>query len=407
MNVSPASQSPGLRGQDWKTPAIFLMAMTAANHISFAGWQALINNFAIGRAGFSGADIGLLQSIREIPGFLAFTAIFVIIFVREQRLALISLFLMGLGVAITGMFPTLTGLLITTFVMSVGFHYFETMQQSLALQWLPKKDAPAIMGKILSVTAVSQLLSYGGVLVASKFLGFEFTALFAICGGVTLALVFFLAVGFPAFPQEYVQHKKIVLRKRYWLYYALTFMAGARRQIFIVFAAFMMVEKFHYSVAGVSALFLINCTINMFLAPAIGRLIGRLGERRALTFEYTGLVIVFVSYALVQNPWIAAGLYVVDHIFFSMALALKTYFQKIGDPQDMAPTAAVAFTISHIVAVFIPVLFGLMWLVNPALVFYAGAAMAGVSLCLALLIPRHPAPGHETVMAPALAAPAE
>jgi hypothetical protein len=99
---------------------------------------------------------------------------------------------------------------------------------------------------------------------------------------------------------------------------------------------------------------------------------------------------------------VAATLYVLDHLFFAMALALKTYFQKIADPADIAPTAAVAFTINHIAAVFLPAGLGYLWLLSPAAVFVAAAGMAGGSFALALLIPRHPAPGHETIFAPRL-----
>ena len=144
--------------------------------------------------------------------------------------------------------------------------------------------------------------------------------------------------------------------------------------------------------------------------PKIGNLIIKLGERRILVLEYIGLIGVFLAYAFVENPWIAAGLYLVDHAFFAMAIAQKTYFQKIADPADMAPTAGVAFTINHIAAVVIPVLFGLIWLTHPSWVFIIGAGMAGVSLVLSLLIPRDPREGNETLLsspATAATAPAE
>jgi MFS family permease len=142
-------------------------------------------------------------------------------------------------------------------------------------------------------------------------------------------------------------------------------------------------------------LFLINYLFNFLFAKKIGRFIGKVGERKALMFEYTGLICVFVGYALVQSAEWAAALYVVDHLFFALALAIKTYFQKIADPADMASTAGVAFTINHIAAVFIPVTFGLIWLVSPAAVFYIGAAMAGVSFALSMNIPAQPDEGNE------------
>jgi predicted MFS family arabinose efflux permease len=175
-------------------------------------------------------------------------------------------------------------------------------------------------------------------------------------------------------------------------------MSGARRQIFIVFAGFLLVQKFDFDVAAITLLFLINAVINVWLAPRIGRLIGRVGERRALIFEYAGLIGVFTAYAVVESAAIAATLYVVDHLFFALAIAIKTYFQKIADPADIAATAGVGFTINHIAAVLLPALFGLLWLVSPALVFLSGAAMAGISLLLALNVPRAPEPGNEVVV---------
>ena len=96
---------------------------------------------------------------------------------------------------------------------------------------------------------------------------------------------------------------------------------------------------------------------------------------------------------------IAVALYLVDHVLFALSLSLKTYFQKIADPRDIAPTAAVAFTINHIAAVFLPAALGYLWIMHPGSVFVLAAGMAAVSLCLALMIPRHPEPGRETIFA--------
>jgi predicted MFS family arabinose efflux permease len=175
-------------------------------------------------------------------------------------------------------------------------------------------------------------------------------------------------------------------------------MGGARRQIFVVFAGFLMVEKFGFSVGEISMLYLANAVLNIFLAPRIGRLIGKIGEQRALIIEYVGLIAIFIGYALVESANIAILLYLLDHLFFAMAIAQKTYFQKIADPADIASTAGVSFTINHIAAVVIPVMFGVLWLQSPALVFYIGAVMAVISLILAFNVPRKPRVGNETII---------
>ncbi|WP_299686327.1 MFS transporter [uncultured Vibrio sp.] len=379
----------------WKTPQNFLLLISIVVPIAFSSWMALLNNFVIEKANFDGADIGLLQSVREIPGFLAFTVVFVLAFIREQRFMLVSLMMLTVGTAITGLFPSLTGLLLTTILMSTGFHYFETLKQSLSLQWLSKEEAPEMLGKMLSVGALASLLTYGSIWVMLEQFKLDFAWVYGISGGIGFMLVLVMTFGFPEFQTKTPQNKKLVLRKRYWLYYALTFMSGARRQIFTVFAGFLMVEKFGYSAADVTLLFLVNYLFNFLFAKRIGRFIGVVGERKALIFEYIGLIGVFVGYGLVQSAEWAAALYVIDHLFFALALAIKTYFQKIADPADMASTAGVSFTINHIAAVVIPVVFGVIWLSSPATVFYIGAAMAAVSLALSFNIPRQPEEGNE------------
>lgn len=382
--------------KSWRTPQNFLLLISIIVPIAFSTWMALLNNFVIEKANFDGADIGLLQSVREIPGFLAFTVVFVLLFIREQRFMLVSLAMLTLGTAITGYFPSLFGLLFTTLLMSTGFHYFETLKQSLSLQWLSKEEAPEMLGKFISVGALASLVTYGGIWVLLEQLKLDFKTVYLLAGGTGFILIMVMAFAFPEFKTEVPQNKKLVLRKRYWLYYALTFMSGARRQIFTVFAGFLMVEKFGYSAADITLLFLINYLFNFLFAKRIGRFIGAVGERKALMFEYVGLIFVFVGYGLVQTAEWAAALYVIDHLFFALALAIKTYFQKIADPADMASTAGVAFTINHIAAVVIPVTFGVIWLVSPSSVFYIGAAMAAVSLLLSLNIPAKPGEGNET-----------
>ena len=379
----------------WQTPKNLLIVMTIAMTLAFATWMALLNNFVVERAAFTGKEIGILQSIREIPGFLAFTTVFVLLLIREQIFAYISLAVLGIGVALSGYFPSEVGLYLTTFVMSVGFHYYETVKQSLSLQWLSIDEAPAVLGKLIAVSSAASLVVYSFLWLGQGYLSLSYETIYFVAGGSCFILTLFMWLGFPTFTSVIPQRKHLLLRKRYWLYYALTFMGGARRQIFMVFAGFLMVEKFGYSVSDIAALFIINHLFNWAFASRIGVLVGRIGERRALTFEYCGLFCVFTAYAFVDSAAWAGALYVADHLFFSLAIAIKTYFQKIADPADMASTAGVAFTINHIAAVFIPVLFGLVWLVSPMLVFLMGSVMALISLLLARNIPMRPCEGYE------------
>jgi predicted MFS family arabinose efflux permease len=378
-----------------KNPEYLLILLGVAATLASSVWHVLLNNFAIEAAAFTGREIGILQSLREVPGFLAFTTVFILLILREQVFAFLAIAVLGVGVALTGFLPSEYGLYFTTVLMSTGFHYFYTVQQSLTLQWIEKERAPEVMGRLSSASSIAALLAFAVVWIGMDYFGFGYQALYLAAGGVALLLVLVAAVSFPVFPHKVAQRKHLLMRRRYWLYYALTFMSGARRQIFIVFAGFLMVEKFGFSAANIALLFLVNHLINAWAAPKIGRLIGRFGERPALTLEYAGLIVIFTAYAFVEWAPLAVVLYVLDHVLFAMAIAIRSYFQKIADPADIASTAGVSFTINHIAAVVIPVAFGIVWLHSPSIVFIAGAIMAALSLLLARLVPRDPREGNE------------
>ncbi len=384
----------------WKRPETLLILMSIAMPLAHAAWSALLNNFVIEQAAFNGAQIGILQSLREIPGFLAFTAVFVLLILREQNFAVLSLAVLGVGVALTGYFPYEYGLYFTTVLMSVGFHFFETAKQSLSLQWIEKTETPRVLGRLIAMGAATSLVVYALLWMMLEWFDIDFRTIYLFFGGSCVALALFMWRVFPHFESPVAQRRQLLLRGRYWLYYALTFVSGARRQIFVVFAGFLMVEKFGYSASDIALLFLINHAFNWLFAERIGALIGRIGERHALTFEYLGLIGVFTAYAYVENSTIAAGLYITDHMFFALSIAIKTYFQKIADPADMASTAGVSFTINHIAAVVVPALLGMVWLISPAAVFLTGTSFAICSLLLAQNVPSNPGPGNETLRGP-------
>jgi predicted MFS family arabinose efflux permease len=383
--------------QQFQRSELFLYLFSAAVPLSFATWQALINNFAIEQVSFSGVEIGILQSLREVPGFIAFGVIFLLLIIREQTVAFLALIVLGIGTAMTGFLPSIMGLYFTTVLMSMGYHYAETIQQSLSLQLVNRERLPLVMGRQIAVGSFTGLLVFGALFGLMEVLNVDYRWVYLMGGGLTVVIAFLMYLKFPHFKGEAEQNKKIILRKRYWLYYLLTFLSGARRQIFVVFAGFLMVEKFHFSVGEMALLFLVNGVLTIYLAPRIGRLVSVWGERKTLTLEYMGLVVIFSCYAIADNVIFVSLLYILDHIFFAMAIALKSYLKKIADPADIASTAGVSFSINHIAAIVLPVALGLVWIYSPSLVFTVGVGIAMMSLVLSQIVPFQPEQGRETI----------
>ena len=356
----------------------FLVVLTISSTIGLQAWLILFNNFAVEVAGLKGHQIGIIQSVREVPGFLALLAVFVMMVLREHRLSALSILVLGLGLGATGFFPSMPGLVITSLIMSFGFHYYETTNQSLTLQYFDKKTSPWVFGKLRSLAAASSIAIGIAIYLMASIL--NYTQVYLVVGGLILAVGVWGFFQDPANDDIVPQRKEMVFRKRYWLFYLLTFLAGARRQIFMVFAVFLMVKRAGFTVQEVTLLFVINNSINYFLSPTIGKAIIRFGERKVLSLEYAGLVVVFLAYATVESKMLLGFLYVLDHIFFNFAIAIRTYFQKVGDPRDIAPSMAVGFTINHIAAVILPALGGALWMVDYRIPFVFGACLSVISL---------------------------
>ncbi|MEZ7934121.1 MAG: MFS transporter [Sulfurospirillum sp.] len=365
-----------------------LYLLAAAVPIAFTAWNALLNNFVVEVAGFNGEKIGLLQSIREIPGLLAFSIVFILMIFRQQTAAYVSLFLLGLGTLLTGFFPSTIGLYATTLLMSVGFHYLETLHSSLSLQWIQKEQAPSFLGKLSALRSFMALFILALLYVMMQIFNVGYLIVYVLSGGITILLAIIAWMGFEHFKDDVVQETRLFLRKKYWLFYILTFLAGARRQIVVVFAGFLLVEKFHFSVENMLLLLIANTIINMICAPYAGKLIERFGENLSLKLEYICIVLIFILYGLVQSQIMAVALYILDNLFYTIAIALKTYFQKIADPKDISVTSGVASAINHIAAVFLPFTLGIIWIYSTSAVFFIGAAIAMVAFLLTFLLPK-------------------
>ena len=399
--ATPVAPTVNLLG--WGGAVHFLMALHFINWIGFAGWNAMLHNYTIEKLGYGWFEAGLTQTVREIPGFLAFTAVLWLLWFREQTVAYVSLIVLGIGVALSGWISSVTGMLIATFVMSVGFHYFETINKSLQLQLLPKAEAPALIGRINSAGAAAQFTTYGTLALAGL-IGWQvsrssYDGIFLFIGTLCAVLTAFAFWFFGRFQGPVPQRKELILRQRYWLYYAMTFMSGARRQLFFAFGGFLLVKKFGFTVFDTAKLMLVTSLLNTLLAPQLGKLVKLYGERRSIMFENAVLIAVFAGYALTSDWRVAAALFVIDGVFFTLILAQATYFQKIADPADVASTVSVAFTINHIAAVAIPVSFGLIGQnIDYAIIFWLGCGIASTSFLLSFLVPRHPQPGFETTL---------
>jgi len=348
-------------------------------------WRAMFNNFAVDVIGVGADSIGWIQSVRELPGLLAFVVAFLALIFKEMRIMAVSLILLGIGIVFTGQSTTITVLFVSTFVMSLGFHYFNPGNNGLILMSIGREDTPKVMGQLKSLGAIAAVLATGAVYFFVGSLGYEtmFTivGLLVIVGGVVL---FFVGKGGHSLPTR----RKVRLRKRYSLFYALTFLMGSRRHIFTTFAPFLLVQAYGVDVKMMSLLLLVNSLLNIYVFQKVGKLVARLGERTVLTFAFAALIPIFLGYAYINILAVLCVMFVLDNILFGFNLAMPTYLQKIAvSPEELTANMSLQETINHISAVIVPVLGGTIWILfGSQAPFLAGVGIAVVSLVLVQFI---------------------
>lgn len=338
---------------------VYLVVSNLMLYFGFNVWQAMFNNFAVEELGVGPGSMGWIQAIREVPGLVGFLVGLLALFLSEVRIMALSVVLLGAGAFLAGRATHVPFLLLSTLVMSFGFHFFYPSNNAVVLMTVEKRHAPKGLGQLGSLGAIAALAATSAVYLLAGPWGYR--QLFTIVGGLVAAgglLLLPLGNAREGLPPR----RQVVLRRRYWLYYTLTFLMGSRRHILTTFAIFLLVRKYGISVQTTATLFLINSLINTYALQLVGRLVGRLGERLMLSVASGTLIFVFLGYAYVTYLPALFVLYVMDNILFGFNLALTTYFQKIAvTPEEVTSNLSVAQTIEHIAAVVVPVMGGIVW----------------------------------------------
>jgi predicted MFS family arabinose efflux permease len=263
--------------------------------------------------------------------------------------------------------------------MSVGFHFFMPSSNGVVLMLMKQEDTPRTLGNLGSLGSLASVAGTGVVLLVANVMGYR--SMFVAVGILTiLAGMLLLPIG--GRPAGLPQGRKVQLRRRYWLYYLLSFLLGSRRHIFTTFAIFLLVREFGVSVQTTAMLFLVNGIINVVTLRWTGQLVGNIGERAAMTITFASLALIFVGYAIVKTLPLLYLLFVLDNIFFGFNVSLSSYLQKIAvTREEITANLSTQQAIEHIAAIAVPLVGGTVWEVyGSAAPFLFGVAIVLLGL---------------------------
>ncbi len=384
-------------------PFGWLAAANFAFGLAFGIYQTIFFNFIGQDLGISPHQLGLLETVREIPGLLTVGIAALVMTVAEPVVGAAALLLLGVGYVNYFYIDGIPSLILFSLVSSVGFHMWMPISSTLALRLSRVTEQGSRMGRLRAVAAVANLAGIGLVALVAGVSGLR--PLFVVAGMIAIAGVL-LVLRVQGVPRTR-RPPRILVRRAYWLYYALTFLDGARRHIFMTFALFLLVRDYGSPVQTIAILSFINGVVSIAAVYQFGRLIDRFGERRILMVAYGALALVFIGYAAIPVLGVLFVLYVLDNLFFSADTGVTTYLGKIVvDPADIRPSLVTGMTVNHIAAVIIPITGGVLWEAYGHWVpFVGGAILAVASLALSSRIRVHVGEAAPSPVAEAKAAP--
>jgi len=400
VSVAAAEVSPAAAARrDWNLLALATIAFGLGFGINLGSFP----NFAAQHLAISREGLGLLESLREVPGLLTALIVGLLASLAEPRLAALALAVVGLGIGLTGQAGSYWPLVACNVLWSIGLHVWMTVQPSLALTLSQEGRHGLGLGLMNRYSAFAMMAGLVAVLVLARPLGYGLT--FA-AGGVAIAAGALFAARIPAHRGGGL-HLRLAFRRAYWRYYLLMLLDGGRRQVVDTFAVLILVREFGAGIQAVAGLLIAGNALTMLVAPTVGRWTDRFGERRVLTAYYALVAGVFFSYTQILATAGLLGLapavvfyavYSLDKLLFTASVGIQTYIRHTAPREDLSPSLAMGITWNHIAAVSVPLAAGLIWeRYGYERIFLCGIGLALTSLAMCLTLPRKPvAPARVT-----------
>ncbi len=360
---------------------VFLAIGAFGLNVGLAVYQSTYTNFLVSDLNISAFQIGVMESVREIPGFLTVFILGSIMSFSQPLLAGISVLVFGLGIAgisVAGNWVEVTMWLV---VWSVGFHCWTPLRSSIAMYLGEPRQEGKRMGQIYSVASIASITAIASVAIIAGLVKVEYRLFFVAAGLVAVFCGIFLFKT----PSKRGVFKPVrfVVKRRYITYYVLSFLEGARRQIFSTFALFVLVKIFSQDLTIIAITLFVSQVLTFVSSPYVGRLLDRIGPKVVLTTNYVLMIGNFLVYAYVRNVLLLLAVYTLSSVLISISMiSLVVYVGKTSPPEDVTPSLAMGQTIEHTAAVILPLTGGILW----GLFGYEATFLIGAVVALSLLL---------------------
>ncbi len=380
----------------------FLLAVFALG-VCNGVFQTTYNNYLNDVFNISATARGALEFPRELPGFLVALLSGALFFLMENRVAALASVLTGLGMVGLGL--TDSGwyqMLAFTILWSIGQHVEMPMRSAIAMSLGSEEQHGRRLGQAAAARVGANVIGAGAVWLVIEGVGHNYLITFVI-GGIAAAIA-----GLMYFRMQPKQHarkrSKLVIKREYSLYYVLCALFGARKQVFITFAPWVLVTVYGEPASTFAKLWIVSSVIGVFFQQGLGELIDKWGERKILMADGAALVLICLGYAFANDlglpegwpVWLLYGCYIIDQLLFGVENARSAYLAKIAErPEDVSPSLSMGITLNHAVSMLVPFIGGkFLWDVYGYESVFIAAAVLSVGTMIAASRVRTPRRGE-------------
>ncbi|MEZ0536942.1 MFS transporter [Caldicellulosiruptoraceae bacterium PP1] len=345
------------------------------------------NNFLDHTYKISAFMRGSLEFPREMPGFLLIFITGLLFFLGDLKISILATLLCSISMIGIGFFaPSYFFVVIWLVLYNTGTHLNMILTSSIGMNLSKDNSFGKILGKIGSISTAATIIGYLIIFLGFRFFGFTYSLSFLMA-----SIFYFIAVIF-LFPIDYKANAKgfkFVIKKEYWLYYVLSIFFGARKQIFITFAPWVLIKIFKQPVSNFAIAGIICSILGVGFRSLLGHLIDKLGEKKILMFEAISIIVICFGYfftGFIGHKNIALILayscYMIDNLLMAASMARSVYIKKrIKNEDDLTPTLATGTSMDHAVSMSLPILGGLIWSIfGYSYVFLLAALLAFINL---------------------------
>ncbi len=380
LPLPPHSEAHLRRGR------FFLCLTVACVGFAIMMQMGLNANFLQDEMGVDPHGVGALEAARESCGILALGILALLAGLAEPLIASGMILLFAVGLGAYAVVPNYAWLVVASLVWSQGLHVWMPLPHSMVLSLAEPGQTGRRLGQAQAAGAVGSALGLGAAL-ALTYLQIPIRPMYLLAGAVGLAG----AAAILGVPRDIkTPGPRLVLRRRYGLFYLLSFLEGWRKQIFVAFAGYLLVREFDTPLSHMLLLWVGVQVAGWVTSPLVGRLIDHVGERKVLVFYFSSLMLFFTGYAFIRNRDVLYAIFAIDNAFFVFAMALTTYVRRIAPPSEHTATLSMGVAFNHVAAVTMPLVGGLLWhYLGYEWAFLTGALAALASIPCALLLPKH------------------